>query len=172
MTATDDPELAVALRELREYGWRERYVSARTGINTRLDPLQAAILAARLPRLAHDNARRRALAARYDSGLLGLPLALPRRRAECSHVFHQYVVRTPERDRLREHLRAAQIGTGIHYPVPVHFQPAYQGRLGEFPTGLPETTRAMREILSLPIYPQLDADAADRVVAETRRFFE
>jgi dTDP-4-amino-4,6-dideoxygalactose transaminase len=172
ITATDDPELAVALRELREYGWRERYVSARTGINTRLDPLQAAILAARLPRLAHDNARRRALAARYDSGLLGLPLALPRRRAECSHVFHQYVVRTPERDRLREHLRAAQIGTGIHYPVPVHFQPAYQGRLGEFPTGLPETTRAMREILSLPIYPQLDADAADRVVAETRRFFE
>ena len=132
ITATDDPELAVALRELREYGWRERYVSARTGINTRLDPLQAAILAARLPRLADDNARRQALADRYDKSLQGLPLALPRRRAECSHVFHQYVVRTSGRDRLREHLRAAQIGTGIHYPVPVHLQPAYRGRLGEF----------------------------------------
>src|SRR5579863_10263591 len=76
MTATDDPELAGALRELREYGWRERYVSARSGINTRLDPLQAAILAARLPRLADDNARRQQVAARYDEGLAGLPLEL------------------------------------------------------------------------------------------------
>jgi dTDP-4-amino-4,6-dideoxygalactose transaminase len=173
MTATDDPDLAVALRELREYGWRERYVSARSGgVNTRLDPLQAAILAARLPRLADDNTRRQAIAARYDKGLRGLPLALPRRRADCGHVFHQYVVRSVERDRLREHLRAARIGTGIHYPVPVHLQPAYRGRLGEFPAGLPETTRAMGEILSLPIFPQLGLDRADRVIAETRRFFE
>jgi hypothetical protein len=172
MTVTDDPELAVALRELREYGWRERYVSARTGINTRLDPVQAAILAVKLPRLADDNSRRQAIAARYDKSLRGLPLTLPRRRAECTHVFHQYVIRTAERDRLREHLRGAQISTGIHYPVPVHLQPAYQGRLGEFPTGLPETTRAMREILSLPIFPQLGTDQTDRVIAETRRFFE
>jgi dTDP-4-amino-4,6-dideoxygalactose transaminase len=172
MTATDDAELAVALREIREYGWRERYVSARIGINTRLDPLQAAILRAKLPRLAGDNARRQRIAARYDQGLAGLPLDLPRRRAECGHVFHQYVIRTAERDRLREHLRAAQIGTGIHYPVPVHLQPAYRGRLGEFPAGLPETTRAAREILSLPIYPQLDGAAVDRVITQIRRFFE
>jgi len=169
MTVTDDPKLAVALRELREYGWRERYVSARSGINTRLDPLQAAILGARLPYLADDNARRQAIAARYDRGLAGLPLALPRRRADCTHVFHQYVIRTAARDRLRAHLRAAQIGTGIHYPVPVHLQPAYRGRLGEFPAGIPETTRAMREILSLPIYPQLGADRADRVIAKILR---
>jgi dTDP-4-amino-4,6-dideoxygalactose transaminase len=173
MTATEDPELAAALRELREYGWRERYVSARAGgVNTRLDPLQAAILATRLPRLADDNACRKAIAARYDDGLGGLPLALPRRRAECGHVFHQYVIRSAERDRLREHLRAAQIGTGIHYPVPVHLQPAYRGRLAEFPSGLPETTRAMGEILSLPIFPQLGLDRADRVIAEIRRFFK
>jgi dTDP-4-amino-4,6-dideoxygalactose transaminase len=179
LTATDDAELAVALREIREYGWRERYVSARIGINTRLDPLQAAILRAKLPRLDGDNARRQRVAARYDQGLNGLPLDLPRRRADRSHVFHQYVIRAPGgdamgdgmRDRLREHLRAAQIGTGIHYPVPVHLQPAYRGRLGEFPAGLPETTRAAREILSLPIYPQLDGAAADRVVAQIRRFF-
>jgi dTDP-4-amino-4,6-dideoxygalactose transaminase len=82
------------------------------------------------------------------------------------------VIRTAQREQLREHLRAAQIGTGIHYPVPVHLQPAYRNRLGEFPAGLPETTRAMREILSLPIYPQLAEEAADRVIAETRRFFE
>jgi len=171
MTATDDAGLAVALRELREYGWRDRYVSARVGINTRLDPLQAAILGAKLPRLADDNARRRAIAARYDSGLAGLPLELPRRRGDCGHVFHQYVIQTGQRDLLREHLRAAQIGTGIHYPVPVHLQPAYQGRLGEFPAGLPATTRAAREILSLPIYPQLSSAAVDRAIAEIRRFF-
>jgi dTDP-4-amino-4,6-dideoxygalactose transaminase len=172
MTATDDTDLAVALREIREYGWRDRYVSARIGINTRLDPLQAGVLRARLPHLADDNARRQAIADRYDGGLAGLPLDPPRRRGECTHVFHQYVVRTPKRDRLREHLRAARIGTGIHYPVPVHLQPAYEGRLAEFPAGLPQTSRAMHEILSLPIYPQLGLDAADRVVAETRRFFE
>jgi dTDP-4-amino-4,6-dideoxygalactose transaminase len=172
MTVTDDPALAVALRELREYGWRERYVSARPGINTRLDPLQAAILGVGLPHLDDDNARRQTIAARYDEGLAGLPLVLPRRRAGCTHVFHQYVIRSAERDRLREHLRAAQIGTGIHYPVPVHLQPAYLGRLGEFPAGLPQTGLAMREILSLPIYPQLAADATDRVIAEIRRFFE
>jgi dTDP-4-amino-4,6-dideoxygalactose transaminase len=172
MTATDDAGLALALREIREYGWRDRYVSARSGINTRLDPLQAGILRARLPRLDADNARRQRVAARYDQGLAGLALGLPRRLADRGHVFHQYVVRAGERDRLREHLSAAQIGTGIHYPVPVHLQPAYRGRLGEFPAGLPETTRVAREILSLPIYPQLAGAAADRVITETRRFFE
>jgi dTDP-4-amino-4,6-dideoxygalactose transaminase len=176
MTATDDSDLAVALREIREYGWRDRYVSARTGINTRLDPLQAAILGVGLPHLADNNARRQRIAARYDEGLAGLPLGLPRRSADRTHVFHQYVVRTPEgallRDRLREHLRAAQIGTGIHYPVPVHLQPAYADRLTEFPAGLPETARAMSEILSLPIYPQLGLDAVDRVTHEIRRFFK
>jgi dTDP-4-amino-4,6-dideoxygalactose transaminase len=171
MTATADPELATALRELREYGWRERYVSARSGINTRLDPLQAAILGVRLPHLDDDNRRRQSIAARYDHGLAGLPLALPRRLADRTHVYHQYVVRTARREALREHLRAAQIGTGIHYPVPVHLQGAYRGRLAEYPAGLPATTRAMPEILSLPIYPQLAAAACDRVIAEIRRFF-
>jgi dTDP-4-amino-4,6-dideoxygalactose transaminase len=172
MTLTNDAELAVALREIREYGWRERYVSARIGINTRLDPLQAAILGARLPHIEADNARRQAIAARYDERLAGLPLDLPHRRADASHVFHQYVIRSRRRDHLREHLRAAQIGTGIHYPAPVHLQPAYRGRLGEFPAGLPATTQAAGEILSLPIYPQLAGAAVERVVGDVRRFFE
>ena len=172
IAATGDAALAVALREVREYGWRERYISARVGINTRLDPLQAAILAAKLPHLAADNARRQAIAARYDAGLAGLPLVLPRRRAGSTPVFHQYVIRTPARDGLRAHLRAAQIGTGIHYPAPAHLQPAYRGRLGEFPAGLPETTRIAGEILSLPMYPQLSIAAADRVIRKIRRFFE
>ena len=169
--ATDDSSLAAAAREIREYGWRERYVSARSGINTRLDPIQAAILAVKLPRLERDNQRRQAIAARYDEGLAGLPIALPPRRVNASHVFHQYVIRSQKRDRLREHLRAAAIGTGIHYPVPVHLHPAYRGRVAAGPTGLRNSERVAGEILSLPIYPQLTDAAVDRVIAEIRRFF-
>jgi dTDP-4-amino-4,6-dideoxygalactose transaminase len=169
--ATGDPSLAAAAREIREYGWRERYVSARSGINTRLDPIQAAVLLTKLPRLDSDNQRRQAIAARYDEGLTGLPIALPPRRANASHVFHQYVLRSQKRDRLREHLRAAAVGTGIHYPVPVHLHPAYRGRVAAGPTGLRNSERVAGEILSLPIYPQLTDAAVDRVIAEIRRFF-
>ena len=168
---TDNGELAVAAREIREYGWRDRYVSAVPGINTRLDPLQAAILNAKLDSLDADNARRQAIAARYDAGLAGLPVALPRPRTGGSHVFHQYVVRTAKRDRLREHLRQAQIGTGIHYPLPVHLHPAYLGRVPAGPGGLCRSEKAAREILSLPMFPQLDDAAVERVIAEIRRFF-
>jgi dTDP-4-amino-4,6-dideoxygalactose transaminase len=171
MVVTNDPALATALREIREYGWRERYVSARIGINSRLDPIQAAILGVKLGSLATDNARRRAIADRYDSELAGLPLTLPVRRPQASHVFHQYVIRLSERDALRERLRAAEIGSGIHYPVPVHQQPAYVGRLAHGPSGLGVTERAAPQILSLPIYPQLSDDAVDRVIAEIRGFF-
>ena len=173
MTATDDPTLAASLREIREYGWRDRYISARVGINTRLDPIQAAILAAKLPRLDADNARRQRIAARYDEGLAGLPLDLPPCRLECGHVFHQYVIRVgdDDRDGLRAHLGRARIGTGIHYPAPVHLQPAYRGRLAEFPAGLPETTRIAGHILSLPMFPQLAAGSVERVIAAIRDHF-
>jgi dTDP-4-amino-4,6-dideoxygalactose transaminase len=168
---TNDAELAAAAREIREYGWRDRYISAVPGINTRLDPIQAGILNAKLEHLLQDNTRRQAIATRYDAGLTGLPLKLPARRNEASHVFHQYVVRTPKRDRLREHLRQAGIGTGIHYPLPVHLHPAYRGRVPVGPTGLCRSEVAAREILSLPMYPQLADTAVDRVIAEIRRFF-
>jgi dTDP-4-amino-4,6-dideoxygalactose transaminase len=169
--ATEDSSLAAAAREIREYGWRERYVSTRSGINTRLDPIQAAILAVKLPRLESDNQRRQAIAARYDEGLASLPIALPPRRVNASHVFHQYVIRSQKRDRLRERLRAAAIGTGIHYPVPVHLHPAYRGRVAAGPTGLRNSERVAGEILSLPIYPQLADPAVDRVIGEIQRFF-
>lgn len=141
------------------------------GINSRLDPIQAAILDAKIDTLSADNARRQAIAARYNAGLAGLPLVLPARRDGSTHVFHQYVVRTAKRDRLREHLRQAQIGTGIHYPLPVHLHPAYRGRVPVGPTGLCRSEAAAREILSLPMYPQLSDGAVDRVIAEIRRFF-
>lgn len=170
MVTASDPSLAQAAREIREYGWRERYISARVGINTRLDPIQAAVLAAKLPRLDADNDRRQQIAANYDQDLAGLPIMLPPRRADISHVFHQYVIRSGQRDRLREHLRGAAIGTGIHYPVPVHLHPAYRGRVPIGPTGLRNSERVASEILSLPIYPQLSNSDAARVVAEIQRF--
>jgi dTDP-4-amino-4,6-dideoxygalactose transaminase len=171
MVVTNDSAIAAALREIREYGWCERYVSARVGINSRLDPIQAAILGVKLGSLAAYNARRQAIANRYDAGLSGLPLLLPARSPQTSHVFHQYVIRLAERDALRQKLRAAGIGSGIHYPVPVHQQPAYVRRLPCGPSGLGVTERAAPQILSLPIYPQLSDEAIDRVIAEIRGFF-
>jgi dTDP-4-amino-4,6-dideoxygalactose transaminase len=130
MVTTSDDEVAAALRAIREYGWRERrYVSEQTGINSRLDELQAAILRVKLTALAADNARRRVIAARYDAGLAGLSLTLPARDPRAEHVFHQYVVRSPRREAVRAALQKIGIGTNIHYPMPVHLQPAYHGRI-------------------------------------------
>jgi dTDP-4-amino-4,6-dideoxygalactose transaminase len=171
MVVTNDRALAATLREIREYGWRDRYVSAGIGINSRLDEIQAAVLGVKLGSLAADNARRNAIADSYDAGLTDLPLTPPARRPETTHVFHQYVIRVAERDALRDRLRAAGVGCGIHYPVPVHRQPAYSGRLVCGPSGLGVTERAAGQILSLPIYPQLSLAAVDRVIAEIRAFF-
>jgi dTDP-4-amino-4,6-dideoxygalactose transaminase len=169
MVTTSDDALAAELRAIREYGWRgRRYVSERTGVNSRLDELQAAILRVKLASLAQDNARRRAIAARYDAGLAGLQLTLPARAPRVEHVFHQYVVRSPRRDALRAALQEAGIGTNIHYPMPIHLQPAYRGRIAIGATGLAETERAANEILSLPMYPQLADAQVDRVVAALR----
>ena len=165
MVVTGDDALAERLRALRQYGWRSRYVSDITGVNSRLDELQAAVLRVRLTMLEAENQRRREIAAAYDKGLAGLPLKLPGRRADATHVFHQYVIRTEYRDALQRALRERGIGTNIHYPVPVHLQPAYQGRLALGSSGLPETERAAREVLSLPMFPQLTEDQVGRVIA-------
>jgi dTDP-4-amino-4,6-dideoxygalactose transaminase len=165
---TNDDAVAERLRALREYGWRERYVSLSAGQNSRLDELQAAILRVKLGHLAAENARRQAIAAAYDAGLAGLPLELPRRREGCGHVFHQYVVASDERDRLRAALGERGIATNIHYPVPVHLQPAYRGRLALGAGGLGRSERAARRVFSLPMYPQLDDAAVARVIAAMR----
>lgn len=162
---TGDDSIAARLRLLREYGWRERYVSEIPGINTRLDELQAAILRVKLRHLAEDNARRRAIAATYSAGLAGSGLGLPAVSAGVEHVFHQYVVRTSERDHLRAALRERGVGTLIHYPMAVHEQPAYAGRircLGDMQV----TEAAVRQVLSLPIHPYLtDAQVAQVIAA-------
>ncbi len=165
MVTTGDPDLAEHVRRLREYGWRERYVSGEPGLNSRLDELQAAILRVKLRYLDEDNASRRRIAGLYDSLLTGTGLVLPRGRAGAEHVYHQYVIRSRERDALRRHLRERGIGTLVHYPVPVHLQPAYAASPGEG-RRLPHTEKVAGEILSLPIYPELDEESVRRVCAE------
>ena len=165
---TNDAALATRLMELREYGWRQRYVSDRVGMNSRLDEMQAAILRVKLRHLDGDNARRQAIAGAYDEGLRWCGYGLPRRRANATHVFHQYVIRSTQRDALQAALRSRGVGTNIHYPVPVHLQPAYQGRVAIGPGGLPESERAAREVLSLPMFPELGDDQVARVIAALR----
>ena len=163
---TSDPALAARVSELRQYGWRARFISESAGVNSRLDELQAAILRVKLCALSAENTRRGASAQLYFAGLAGTPLRLPRVRENAEHVFHQYVVRTDRRDELQQHLQACGIPAAIHYPQPIHLQPAYAGRTGPGAGGLVETERACGEILSLPIHPQLGNAAIARVVEE------
>ena len=172
---TNDPGVAETLRSLRQYGWRrERYVSEEPGWNGRMDELQAAVLRVKLRGLDADNARRGALAAVYAQGLSGgglpggdlrLPVAVPGR----GHVWHQFVIRHPERGQLADHLRGTGVGTLVHYPVPIHLQPAYQSRRLAAGGDSLETTRSVAsEVLSLPMFPELDPADAARVAASVR----
>jgi dTDP-4-amino-4,6-dideoxygalactose transaminase len=163
MTVAADPATAERVRLLRQYGWKERYISSETGTNSRLDPLQAAILGVMLPRLDERNDRRRALAAVYDAALAGLSgVTTPQARPGVRHVYHQYVIRVADRDGLAAHLKQHGVGTAVHYPAPAHLQPAY---LGSDDAALPETEKAAAEVLSLPMYPQSPLEGAARTAA-------
>jgi dTDP-4-amino-4,6-dideoxygalactose transaminase len=168
MIVTADDGIAAAARLLRQYGWEERYVSRIAGWNSRLDELQAAVLRVKLRHLDDDNRRRRGIAAAYTDGLRGTALTLPAPRPDSEHAFHLYVVRSLQRDRLAGFLHERGVGTLVHYPVPVHLQPAYSGRLGIRP--LPETERAAREVLSLPMYPELRDDEVQQVIKAVHDF--
>jgi dTDP-4-amino-4,6-dideoxygalactose transaminase len=164
MVVTADSEVAAQLRMLREYGWQQRYVSETSGINSRLDEVQAAVLRLRLPFLADSNRRRAAIAAAYDRGLAHTGLPLPAVRPGACHVYHQYVIRHAQRERLRARLAEQGILTNVHYPVPVHLQPAYRRCCDIAPGGLPHTEAAAREVLSLPMYAELEDGAVERVI--------
>jgi dTDP-4-amino-4,6-dideoxygalactose transaminase len=153
--ATQDAALAERLVALRQYGWKSRYISDEPGINSRLDELQAAILRVKLRHLDAQNARRQAIAAAYDAALVGQALSAPARRPDTAHVFHLYVLRAPDRAALQGRLREADIGTAIHYPMPVHLQPAYRDRIALGPNQCRETERAANEVLSLPMFPEM-----------------
>jgi dTDP-4-amino-4,6-dideoxygalactose transaminase len=163
--ATNDAALAERVRRLREYGWRARYVSDEPGMNSRLDEMQAAILRIKLRHLHAENARRREIAAVYHGALSQTGLTLPGCAANALHVYHQYVVRSAARDTLRATLREHDIDTLIHYPVPVHLQPAYRGRIRH--AALDRTEAAAAQILSLPMFPELTAGQTTSVASTT-----
>jgi dTDP-4-amino-4,6-dideoxygalactose transaminase len=157
-----DPALAERARALRQYGWRERYISELAGLNTRLDELQAAILRVKLPRLDADNARRRAIAAQYDRALATTSLVPPPTVSGTTAVYHQYTVLSDHRNALATRLREQGIGSAILYPIPIHQQPAYSGRWGAG-LSLPVTERVAATLLCLPIHPHLSDDDVQKV---------
>ncbi len=168
--ATDDDAFAASVRLLREYGWRERYVSAFPGFNSRLDEIQAAILRVKLRYLEQENERRRQLAALYSKLLFDTGVVLPQEQVGVRHVYHQYVIRASKRDNLREALKRQGIGTGIHYAVPAHQQPAYKDRVLCGAGGLQHTERLCREIISLPMHPHLLDSQVDYISERITQF--
>ncbi|MGE3618329.1 MAG: DegT/DnrJ/EryC1/StrS family aminotransferase, partial [Gemmatimonadales bacterium] len=171
MVVTQDDGLAARLKKLRLHGGAKQYHHEEVGTNSRLDTLQAAVLLAKLPHLAGWSAGRRGRAARYDQAFAGHPAVVPPAvDAANEHIFHQYTIRVPRRDELLAHLKANGIGCAVYYPVGLHLQPCFAD-LGYRAGSLPETERAMAEVISLPVYPELSDEAQDRVIATVKAFF-
>jgi dTDP-4-amino-4,6-dideoxygalactose transaminase len=165
---TDDPDLAARIRKLGNYGSSRKYVNEERGLNSRLDPLQAAVLRVKLARLKDWTARRQARAAQYLEGLAGARLTLPHVPHWAEPVWHLFVVRTGAREALQARLADAGVGTLIHYPIPPHMQAAYADA-GIAPEALPLARQFAGEVLSLPMGPHLtEAQAAAVIAAVTR----
>ena len=169
LVSTNDAELARRVRLLGTHGQGAKNEHVCYGTNSRLDELHAAMLRVKLRLLDARNRRRALIAQHYDERLAGW-LTVPPRDPARTHVYHQYVVRTPCRDALRAHLAAREIETGIHYPAPIHRQPAWLRTFGETPP-LPRAERAAREMLSLPMHPDLTDGEVGRVVDAVASFF-
>jgi dTDP-4-amino-4,6-dideoxygalactose transaminase len=165
---TNDAGIAKTIRMLRDHGQAQKYYHSMEGYNGRLDAIQAGMLRVKLRHLAEWNARRRAAAARYGELFAAAEarMVLPYEPEWTKAIYHLYVVRVANRDELMKQLGALGIGTGIHYPVPLHIQDAYKG-LGYQEGDLPVTERVAKEIVSLPMFPQLTAEQQERVVKET-----
>jgi dTDP-4-amino-4,6-dideoxygalactose transaminase len=164
MITTDDDELAERLRKLRVHGGRQMYHHEMVGTNSRLDALQAAVLSVKLPHLNRWTEARRANAAQYDQALAGtVGLTAPRAAPGNHHVYNQYTIRSDRRDDLKKHLDTEGIGNAIYYPMPLHLQPCF-APLGGVEGDLPVTEQAAREVLSVPVYPELTAGQREEVV--------
>ncbi|MGH9404451.1 MAG: DegT/DnrJ/EryC1/StrS family aminotransferase [Terriglobia bacterium] len=174
LVTTNDPDLADRLRLIRAHGAKRKYYSEVLGINSRLDALQAAILRVKLAHLERWTAARQRNAERYralfDEAGLEQRVGLPETSAGCRHVYNQFTIRVPERDRLKEYLDRHGIPTEIYYPAPLHLQPAF-AYLGYAPGAFPEAESASREVLSLPIYPELGDERQLAVVEAIRDFY-
>ena len=169
MLVTNDPGVAETVRVLRDYGQQEKYHHVVRGFNRRLDTIQAAFLRVKLRHLDAWSEARRAHAEAYGRLLAGTGVELPVTAPGVEHVWHLYVIRAGDRDGLRAHLGKARISTGIHYPIPIHLQPAYAD-LGYGRGSFPVAEAAAAEMLSLPMYAELTDEAIERVVREIERF--
>lgn len=168
---TSDQALADRLIALRQYGWRQHYISVEPGINSRMDPVQAAILRVQLGFLDEDVRRRRTIAARYNAVFAECGLDLFASPAWSEHAYHLYAALAPERETFRRFLADRGVNTAVHYPLPVHAQPAYtpqSGRVITAPDGLPVTEEVYRSIVSLPMFPQLTDEQVEQVCDAVR----
>jgi dTDP-4-amino-4,6-dideoxygalactose transaminase len=168
---TNDAEIARRVRLLRDHGSAHKYRHEIVGYNFRMEGIQGAVLGVKLPHLDHWNDLRRAHAARYDDLLKGCGLMLPQEMAYARHIFHLYVVQTEARDALQQSLQDAGVQTGIHYPVPVHLQPAY-AELGYQRGDFPESERQAERVLSLPMFPELTGEQIEQVAETVRQSLE
>jgi dTDP-4-amino-4,6-dideoxygalactose transaminase len=170
MLVTDDAGVAEKVRAMRNVGQKEKYVHAFSPFNHRMDTLQAAILRVKLRYLESWIEARRRNAALYTELLSGSGVVTPFETSGSMHVYHLYVVRTPQRDTLRAHLRDQGIGTGIHYPIPIHLQPFYDE--GGFQRGqFPVTERLCDQILSLPMFPEMTEEQVERVANAIHTYY-
>ncbi len=171
MMVAQDDTIADRLRRLRTHGSVQTYLHEEVGYNSRLDALQATVLSAKLPHLAGWSAKRRANAAFYDAAFADLPdVTTPFIDPANESIFNQYTLRVPRRDALREHLAARGIGHSVYYPLPLHLQPCF-AYLGYREGSCPEAERAAREVISIPVFPELTRAQLDEVVAGVRSFF-
>ncbi len=171
---TNDDQVAARLRALRDHAQAQRYHHSELGFNYRMDAFQGAVLGVKLKHLERWTEARGRLAERYRQALAGLPLQLPCQAANRRSAWHLFVVLHPQRDRVRAGLEARGIQTGLHYPIPVHLQQAYE-HLGHRPGDFPVSERVARECLSLPLYPELtnaQQDAVVEALTETLREVE
>ncbi|HCT75597.1 MAG TPA: hypothetical protein DGT23_03180 [Micromonosporaceae bacterium] len=169
---TNNDELAAKMAMLRNHGRTTKYEHVEVGYAHRMDTLQAAILGVKLTVLDEGNKRRRELAADYTSKLAGVgDLIMPVDQPMARSIYHLYVVRSKHRDALLDHLKAQNIEAGVHYPIPMHLQPAY-GFIGHKPGDFPVAEAWANDCLSLPIYPELTTEQLDRVVAAVREYFD
>jgi dTDP-4-amino-4,6-dideoxygalactose transaminase len=170
LITTSDDEIAKQVRLLRDHGRISKYEHAIVGQTARLDTIQAGVLRVQADRLDAWNARRRQVASWYRHHLAHTPLTLPTESTDAEPVYHLYAVRTPRRDALRDHLTSRQIGVGVHYPIPVHLQPAYR-HLRYSQGSLPVSEQFASEQLSLPMHPFLDEAAVVHVAQAIIEFF-
>jgi len=170
LVASNEPEIAKSVKLLRNYGQIEKYHHELIGQNSRLDTLQAAVLRVKLRRLENWNQQRRQIADLYREALSDVPVVLPRCLPTVEHVYHLFVIRSPQRSALLSHLHSQGIGAGVHYPVPLHLQKPYENlgyRAGQFPV----SEKICSEVLSLPMYPEMTENQVGAVAEAVKNFF-